>query len=289
MINVASSQFTYGFGNQLHFPYSIAILVSYIKHQKEFNGKFNFLQTAVDRYDFNYKVEQFGKSDILICSCYPWGWEMTKELARRVKKLNPKCLTIFGGPRCPDDCKTFLEENDYVDIMVHHEGEIVLSNIFRAYINGDPMDDIKSVSTVSSPNWTPENLIKDMTTIPSPYLDGTIYDLVKTDPTLKWVVTWETMRGCPYACSYCAWGKSAYDTVRKFDLKRLYKEIDWMADHKIDYIDCADANFGMFERDIEITRYIKQKKISTGYPITFKPSWAKKITPKLLSIAKELK
>lgn len=99
----------------------------------------------------------------------------------------------------------------------------------------------------------------------------------------------ETVRGCPYACSYCAWGGSSYNAVRKFSLERVFKEIDFFSDNKLTYIDCSDANFGMFDRDVEITNYIVNKKKTTGFPTSFKPCWDKKINDRIKYIAKTLK
>ena len=39
--------------------------------------------------------------------------------------------------------------------------------------------------------------------------------------------------------------------IRKFDLDRVFAEIEWCAKSKVRSI-CADANFGIFARDVDI-------------------------------------
>ena len=69
---------------------------------------------------------------------------------------------------------------------------------------------------------------------------------------VDYISAWETNRGCPFQCTFCDWGSATKTKVRKWERDRLFKEIEWFADNKIPYIDCCDANFGIFvERDLE--------------------------------------
>ena len=47
-VKVSSSQFNYTYGNRIHLPYSIALLVSYIKTKEKFS-QFKFEKTFVFR------------------------------------------------------------------------------------------------------------------------------------------------------------------------------------------------------------------------------------------------
>lgn len=273
MYKVASSQFGYWFGKQLYYPYSIAILVSYLNKFAEIRDAFEFLPCAVDRASVYEYAEAHADADILLCSCYNWNWEITQVLMSEMKRRSPNCLIIAGGPQIPDE----QEALENCDILVHGEGEQAIQEIFANYQAGK--------------EWIPFGptpLIANLDDIPSPYLDGTMHKLV--DPSAAtWIPTFETVRGCPHGCAFCAWGAASYDKVRQFGMERIKAEIDWFADNRIEYVECGDANFGMLARDTEITAYLKAKKLATGYPKTFKPSWSKKVTPRVIEIARELK
>ena len=133
LFKVSSSQFNYRYGDQIHFPYSIASLVSYIKSKENLSSNFKFEKTFIFRDKIDEYIKLCNETDILICSCYVWNWEITKYLAKEVKRINPKCLIIFGGPQTPDRADNFFENHPFVDIIVLGEGEYILENILNAY------------------------------------------------------------------------------------------------------------------------------------------------------------
>ena len=150
MFNVSSSQFNYLYGDQIHFPYSIGRLVTYAKTNLEINSTFNFLPTYIFRDELENYVLKCKNSDILLSSCYVWNWEITLELAKKVKQVNPNCLIIFGGPQVPNRSNDFFEKYPFVDILVHGEGEIVLENILLEFKN-EPI--LYKYPSLLSPNW----------------------------------------------------------------------------------------------------------------------------------------
>ena len=101
-MKVNSSQFNYQYGDQIHFPYSIASLISYIQSKPELSKNLQFEKTFVFRDNVEEYIQRCKNTDILLCSCYVWNWAITKHLANEVKKINPDCMIIFGGPQIPD-------------------------------------------------------------------------------------------------------------------------------------------------------------------------------------------
>ena len=61
-------------------------------------------------------------------------------------------------------------------------------------------------------------------------------------------------------------------------MERVKAEFDWISEHKIEYIFCCDANFGLFDRDNEIADYIINLKVTTGYPKVFRVCFTKNRT-----------
>ena len=288
MYKVSSSQFNYLYGDQIHFPYSIGRLVAYVKTNKNINSQFKFDRTFIFRDQLNNYVEQSYDSDILLCSCYVWNWEVTKQLAKKVKATNPNCLIIFGGPQVPNRTENFFEENPFVDIIVHGEGEIVLENILTAYIKDKDFSKINGIE-MKDYRTPPNPRIKDVNILPSPYLTNLILDLVEQKTDIKYIAAWETNRGCPYPCTFCDWGSLTNSKVTNWSEEQLLKEIDWFAQNHITYIDCCDANFGIFqERDYRIASKLKEVALKTGYPEKFRAAWAKFASEKIIPIAKQL-
>ncbi len=288
MIKVNSSQFNYQYGDQIHFPYSIATLVTYINSKPELSQHYKFEKTFVFRDRVDEYIQQCKDTDILLCSCYVWNWEITTYLAQEVRKMNPKCMIIFGGPQIPDLSEGFFEKYPYVDIAVHGEGEHVFENILTEYLKDKDYSNIKGIETKNF-RTPPQERLNDLDSLPSPYLTNTVWKLVDKVEGIRWIASWETNRGCPYECTFCDWGSATFTKMRKWEETRLFKEIEWFADNEIPYIDCCDANFGIYqERDFRLASKLKEVALKKHYPERIRPAWAKNSSEKIIPIAKEL-
>ena len=288
MIKINSSEFNFQYGDQIHFPCRIASMVAFVKTDEEIRKNFEFRKSFVFRTKVEEYIKQCIDTDILLCSCYVWNWEITKYLASEVKKINPDCIIIFGGAHIPDLSQGFFEEYPYVDIIAHGEGEYILKNVLNAYLKDKDFSNVNGIETREYRTPIQER-INDLDALPSPYLTNTVWDLVDKVDDVKWIVGWETNRGCPYQCTFCDWGSATFTKIRKWEETKLFKEIEWFAKNKIPYIDCCDANFGIFqERDFRIAKKLKEVALETGYPDRVRPAWAKNSSEKIIPIAKQL-
>ena len=288
MLKVNSCEFNYQYGDQIHFPYRISSLVAYIKSRENLGNNFKFEKAFVLRENVDEYIKKCADTDILLCSCYVWNWEITNFLAKEVKKLNPNCLIIFGGAQVPDFSKDFFKQHPYADIIVHGEGEIVLEEILTEFLNNKDYSKIKGLETKDFRN-PPQERIDNLDDLPSAYLTNTVWELVDKIDGIRWIAGWETNRGCPYACTFCDWGSATFTKVRKWEESKIFKEIEWFAKNQIPYIDCCDANFGIFqERDFRIAKKLKDVALKTHYPERVRPAWAKNSSEKIIPIAKQL-
>ena len=263
-------------------------MVTYVKTNEKIKNNFKFEKSFVFRTEVEEYIKKCHDTDILLCSCYVWNWEITKYLASEVKKINPNCTIIFGGAQIPDLAQDFFKQHPYVDIIAHGEGEYILENILTVYLKDKDYSQVKGIETKEFRNQLQER-INELDNLPSPYLTNTVWDLVEKVDGIRWIVGWETNRGCPYACTFCDWGSATFTKVRKWEESRLFKEIEWFAENKIPYIDCCDANFGIFqERDFRIAEKLKEVALKTNYPERVRPAWAKNSSEKIIPIAKQL-
>ena len=225
MIKVNCSQFNFKYGERLHLPYSIGQIVSFTKSKEELNNNFKFEKCFVIRDKVDEYIEQCKNSEILLCSCYVWNWEITNYFAKKVKENNPNCFIIFGGPQVPNNSEGFFDTHPYVDIIVHGEGEVVLAEILEAYIKDKNFSNILGIETKEfrSP---PQPRINDFASLPSPYLTNLIWELVDKDEDVEWIAAWETVRGCPYACTFCDWGSATGTKIRKFEEEKIFKSVN---------------------------------------------------------------
>ena len=88
--------------------------------------------------------------------------------------------------------------------------------------------------------------------------------------------------------AFCAWGNSAMAKVRPFPDERVASEYEWFGEHKVDYIDNADANMPLFERDIVLIDKLVDVNKRYGFPQKFRTSFAKNSNDKVWRMASKL-
>jgi radical SAM superfamily enzyme YgiQ (UPF0313 family) len=262
-MKVGLVQINNSFSGQSYLPYSLGLLVAYLKqHSKK---PFDFGLPIYSRVKVDEAVEKLLDKDIVLFSLYVWNARISLQIAERLKEKNPNVKLIFGGPQVPDKPDQFYQQNKFIDFLVHGEGESTLHQLiesdFAKNIAGTSYIENGKVITHPKPPR-----IKDINVIPSPYLSGFFDDLIKAYPQQKWIACWETNRGCPFSCTYCDWGSNTVAKVTHFAVDRLKEEINWFSSKQIDYVFCCDANFGIVPRDVEIAQYVAGVKAKTDFP-----------------------
>ena len=277
------------YGNQVYLPYSVGILQSHTCQDNFISDNFKFNEFIFVRENVQKMIEKIGDADILGVSCYVWNWKISLTLAEEYKKAYPDSLILFGGPQVPDKPGNFFEKFPFIDLLCHGEGENTFYEILTRYAKNEDLKIIESCTYNDRENSKTitnqkRERIQDLNIIASPYLTGMFEDIMnKYD--YKWMATWETNRGCPFKCTFCDWGSLIASKVKKFDEQRLYDEIDYFSDHKMDLVFGADANFGMLRRDKNFSIKLAEKKMDTGYPNQFRVCFTKNTTNKVFELA----
>lgn len=263
-------QINNSFANQDYLPYSVGLLQGLAQESVVGQDNFEFLLPIYKRMPVELAVKNLLDAEIVLFSAYVWNFRISLEIAREIKKNKPQVIIVFGGPQVPNkQTEAFLRVNPFIDLACHGEGETILPSI----LENVSLRDWAGVPSVSYINQAGEFLktpacerVSNLSKIPSPYLEGVFDSLLKASPQTQWVALWETNRGCPFSCTYCDWGTATKSKVYAYDLKRLIKEIDWFSEHKIEFIFCCDANFGILPRDVEIVKHVAENKKRYGYP-----------------------
>lgn len=275
-------------------PYSIGLLQAYAQKHAQEPEHYEYLLPVCRRMPVDQAVERLRGAHVVGFSAYVWNIQLSLAIAQRIKQQDPRTLIVFGGHQVParlGQTAHFLRRYPFVDMVCHGEGEQVFLDILEksetrnwegipsvSYLDGDG-------TCVGHPPAPP---IRDLSTIPSPYLEGVFEPLMRANPHKGWIALWETNRGCPFSCSFCDWGCTADGKVYKFDQERLFKELDWMGEHSIRAIAGCDANFGMAARDLDLVRHVVDMKRKCGYPQLFFENNAKGATERAYQVQKLL-
>lgn len=255
-------------------PYSAGCIAAYLKHDAEIMNRYEIPDIVVMREKPEDVIRRFDAPWAVAFSCFTWNYEYSVLLARMLKEKFPGVLILFGGHSVPHD-GSMLSEHPFIDYLLHNEGEETMAQLLKALACGDPLSGVRNLTfrtkdgTVTTPDYHP----CDISHYPSPYLDGIFDGILREFPEVEFHATLETNRGCPYTCAYCEWCFTR--KVRIFPMEKIKAEIEWIASHRLKYCYCADANFGILDRDVEIAQYVVDMKNKYGFPDVFKPCYAK--------------
>jgi len=281
-------------GNAVYLPLVSGLLQAYANNITDINNNYQFMPFIFIR-DLEDKIlSAYDNPAVAAFSVSIWNTNLSLAVAREIKNEFPQSLIVFGGPSVPFDASEFMQLNPFVDIAVRGEGEQTFAEILLRFLDSRDFGDIAGVSYRDPlsgkciKNKQGRQVAKNLDLFPSPYTNG-CYDYLTTKKEIKYQAIIETNRGCPYRCSYCFWGHEGLEKkYRLFSINRVKGDIEWCAANKLEYLFCADSNFGFFKRDFDIAKCLVDVKKKYGYPERFRVCYAKNTEEDIYKIGKLL-
>ncbi len=259
-------------------PLSTAYVWEYCRSQPDIAKSWELGTILFERDTIESYMEQIEKPDIVAISTYVWNWTISRELAQAVREKYPNCIIVMGGPQVPYKQEWIVENKHICDFIVTYAGERAFAEILRG--------NYKAPGIMSRNHYTAPKPDREINDIPSPYLSGLMDSLMCDDKQYSAII--ETNRGCPYACTFCDQEALYYNKISQFDYDRVIAEIDWIVDHKIDFLYFADSNVGIFDRDVDFIKYIAHCRNTTGYPRQIDYSTAKQQPERIVELGRIL-
>ncbi len=286
MKNIYFVQVGFEFDGSVYLPYAVGTIIAYCQTDPQIKTEYNFSDIIFKREALSSAMKKISDPYIVAFSCSVWNMEYNKTLAKMVKEKYPDCIIVFGGHSVSEDA-SLLGAEDYIDILMFGEGETVFASMLKN-LSADRLGDTDNIAYRQGNNTvkTPRSFCENLEDLPSPYLNGVFDKIISENSDKEFLSVLETNRGCPYSCAYCDW--CAGKKMRFFPLKKIRAEIEWLSENKIAYCFCADSNFGMFDRDVEIADWLIEAKKKNGYPEVFRPCYEKNSADRVFRICSAL-
>lgn len=266
--------------NTIYFPSIHFYLKSYYQKFGKNVDKINWKKFPFMKNPTTSFVNDFVKKEnlqILMCSVYTWNNDQMIKLIRDVKTDNPNLTILFGGPHVMTlfDKHKYFQKYDFIDVAVLGDGETAVTDFLDNKVESKENKKILGVSYKDdehNSSYVPARCLNIDSV--SPYLDlseefvqrnNELDEFCKKHKYIKKIVV-DSNRGCPYRCTFCDWGGSTHTKVVKRNSETLYKELTLVLDNKFDSLYFADANFGLYDRDVDIIKFIAEYKEKHGYP-----------------------
>ena len=287
MKNIYFTQVGFDFDGSVYLPYATGTMIANCLADEALRREYAFPDIIFRREKLDSAMAKIKDPYLVAFSCSVWNMEFNKALAKRIRERYPACVIVFGGHNIRENDVFLLENEPYIDILMFGEGETVFTALLKA-LPKNSLETVDNIAYRSDGDYvrTKRSIFSDLSVLPSPYLTGVFDGLMERNPGTDWLAVLETNRGCPYSCAYCDW--CAGHRMRHFPLEKVQKEIRWFAEHRVEYIFCADSNFGMFDRDVEIARTLVRTKREFGYPKVFRPCYEKNSADRVFEICRIL-
>jgi len=224
LINPPRTHYEGSIAFDLHFPIGImnvAAMVRDVCHVEIFDCLASDFETKVKNATIYgappeeiHKVIEEKKPDVVGISVHATAQFKDAELVAKIAKdVNPKIITVFGGPDPSVRFKSILE-NQYCDYCVVGDGEETFYEFITNFSSPSSLEKIKGLAYKRNGvvHYEPRTFSSNLDNIPFP-----AYDLVDVNKYLKNKkfyrdrseihensTTVITSRGCPNRCVFCS-------------------------------------------------------------------------------------
>ena len=185
------------------------------------------------------------------------------EVSRMVKRARPDLPVVFGGWH-PSLASAQTLREDFVDIVVRHQGDATLVELLLRLAAGKPLDLVAGCWFKRNGGivQNPDRAASPLSELPAP-----AYDLIDFDAyeraTGERKLPYATSIGCPYACNYCTDMVFYNRRFNAYDAPRVVADMtDLASRHRLTEIALLDSNFLVdVPRAIAIARGIRDSGV----------------------------
>ncbi|MBK7579472.1 MAG: cobalamin-dependent protein [Myxococcales bacterium] len=175
-----------------------------------------------------------------------WTIELFSEVMRELKTRAPDIITVVGGPSATDIGEDLLRDEPAIDFVFLGHAE----RAFGAWLEAlaDPTPRLASARFGEIPRLvyrdeagavvattTTPSVLEVLDEVGAPLQDGLVPEVASVD-----VLNVEWTRGCPVACSFCAWPMGERKLTR-FSREYVARDVEWAQQNGFREILICDA------------------------------------------------
>jgi len=274
------------------FPFGVGLVAAYALQELR-----ELIDVSIFKFPDNLnRALKVASPDLMCFSSYAWNNRLSYKFAEHLKRSHPQVVVVAGGPDFPlpeDERKEFLLARPAIDFYIKWDGEHAFVRFLEELIdNGLNVERFKSHGVISENLCYvdgggqyiegPDHRVHDLMTVPSPYLMG-LLDEFFNYPLMPAV---ETIRGCPYACTFCNDGSLLRNKIYRKSVDFTRHELEYIAarSKQTNQLTIADLNFGMYPQDLETAKIIRGIRDEYAWPDRIATAMGKSNPDRILDV-----
>lgn len=195
-------------------------------------------------YTINHRCEEIlrgiyrRRPGVVGFSCYIWNIGYVMQVAEDLKKVLPDVKIVLGGPEVSYDAPQVLKKYSFVDLVIVGEGERTFREFARRYIeneDGASWEQIHGLCVRKGDEAVLTEPAEPMN------MDELVFPYRDMEQMENRIIYYETIRGCPFSCSYCL--SSIEKSVRLRSLSLVFEELDFFLKNRVKQVKFVDRTF----------------------------------------------
>lgn len=209
-------------------------------------------------YTINHRCEEIlegiykAQPDVVAFSCYIWNVEYVLDVAENLKKVLPQIKIVLGGPEVSYNAPELLGKYDFLDVIVVGEGEHTFREFVECCVEQGMEGSLSEIAGLCFRKG--EDVVMTSPRKPA-VMDELVFPYKNVSEMENRIIYYETIRGCPFSCSYCL--SSIEKSVRLRSLSLVFEEISFFLKNKVKQVKFVDRTFNCnHEHAYKIWEYI---------------------------------
>ncbi len=230
-------------------PLAMASIEAYFKKNQTGNTKARFTNFDLNSPNFDLRdalvLIDETRPKILALGAYIWNEKYVPEIIRWTKDHHPETIVILGGPQVTYGNCDLVKEYPGVAYYIRGEGEVPFTELINVLCHcGVPDREFLTKYAIYTPEILNSGICDriftvELDTLESPYLSG-ILPIEQNQPFVRW----ETLRRCPYRCSFCQYHLAGHK-MGEISHGRLFRELEHFKERAVQEINVLDPIFNL--------------------------------------------
>lgn len=218
----------------IHTGLGVRSIAAYVRRETDF--PLSVMEFTINNHEEDVLAALYQSgADVYLFSCYIWNIEMVLRLARDLRQLCPGACIGLGGPQVRCNAEAVLLGEPAIDLIMTGEGEETVCSLLRLLKEGKPLAECNDIAYRDQ-----GRVVQTPASAPMP-MDALAFAYPDIGALANRVLYYESMRGCPFACSYCA--SSIEHGVRRRSLPLVFDDLSIFLKHRVPRVKLVDRTF----------------------------------------------